>query len=133
MFKLEKIKFYGRVVPGVGEGSRYVEIYRNIIEEILNIKPYPGTLNIDAGRDLSPIFLRLCAYRIPPPKPQYKPVLAYPGFVEGIPGYIIKPQATVHSWNIVEFITTINMRKELGLKDGDIVEVVVYRLVYPKN
>ncbi|WFO76266.1 CTP-dependent riboflavin kinase [Desulfurococcaceae archaeon MEX13E-LK6-19] len=128
--KIEELKFKGKVVSGIGEGRKYVEIYSSVIEDVLGIKPFPGTLNIDVGKDLSPILSKLCAFTIPPPSPKYKPVLAFMGAVEGVNGYFIKPYASIHGGNIIEFITSINMRKTKNLKDGDTVELVIYKFSF---
>ncbi|MCD6488818.1 MAG: CTP-dependent riboflavin kinase [Desulfurococcales archaeon] len=118
------VKLVGRVVPGIGEGRYYVNLYRDNIRQILKIDPYPGTLNIDVGVDVSKILADLSAILIPPPSKEFAMVLAYPARVNNVYGYILKPCISIHGWNILEFITEINMREKYGLKDGD--HVIVY-------
>lgn len=121
------IRLRGRIVSGKGEGRKYVEIYRNGLRRKLGIDPYPGTLNIDVGYDISKLYLSLKPIIIEPPTDNYKPVYAVPAEIDNIKGYVIKPFATVHGWNILEFIAEINVRQKLGLKDGDIVEVFLIK------
>lgn len=121
------IRLRGRIVSGKGEGKKYVEIYRNVLRRKLGIDPYPGTLNIDVGYDVSKLYLSLKPVIIEPPTNNYKPVYAVPAEIGNIKGYVIKPFATVHGWNILEFIAEINVRHKLGLKDGDIVEVFLIK------
>ncbi|RLG79442.1 MAG: riboflavin kinase [Thermoprotei archaeon] len=117
------IKLRGKVVSGRGEGRKYIEIYRNVLKKKLGIDPYPGTLNIDVGYDVSKIYLSLNPIIIEAPTNNYKPVYALPAEVDNIKGYVLKPFVTIHGWNILEFIAEISVRNKLGLKDGDLVEI----------
>jgi riboflavin kinase len=117
----------GRVTSGVGEGAKYVRLYRSVIQRYLGIDPYPGTLNIDFGRDISDLLARLKGRLIPPPEEKYVAVIAYRASVNGKIVYAVRPCITKHGWNILEIIADTNLRREFGLRDGDLVEIIIYR------
>ena len=122
---MQRIRLRGRVVSGLGEGARYVELYRRVFNDHLGIDPYPGTLNIDVGFDASTKIPHDKALVLPPPFPGLGKVLVYPGYLEYVKVFIIKPVVTKHSWRILEVISNIYLRGELDLKDGDEVELVI--------
>ncbi len=124
------VKLRGKVVSGTGEGRRYVLIYMSVFREKLGFEPYPGTLNIDVGFDASKIYLSLNPIVIDPPSNTYKPVYALPARIDDTEGYVIRPFATSHKWNILEFIAPYCIREKLGLRDGDLVEITLYNRVY---
>ncbi len=121
------IRLRGRIVSGIGDGAKYVSIYRDVIRKKLGIEPYPGTLNIDVGANIYRRIAELEPIVIPPPSDNYRLVLAYPARLiyngRGVDGYIVIPCATVHPGNIIEFIAPICLRKSLGLRDNDIVDI----------
>ncbi len=119
------IKLLGKVVSGIGEGAYYVNIYRNVFNEVLGINPYPGTLNIDVGEDIRELWFKLNPLIIKPRRKDLSIVYVLPGFVNNIRGYAIKPLKTIHQWNIIEFISSENIRSKLGISDGDTVEVLL--------
>ena len=121
------VKLKGKVVSGTGEGGKYIEIYKDVLKEKLGLDPYPGTLNIDIGFNASTLYLSLNPLIVEPPNNNYNPVYALPAEINGIEGYVIKPFATIHGWNILEFIAEINVRDKLGLRDGDIIEITLYK------
>ena len=118
----------GTVITGIGEGAYYVREYSEKIEKSLGIKPFLGTLNV---------------------KPLEK-ILNLERFTTGIINgfkrggrtfgsikfapvkllinqkkyncYLIVPKRTHHKED-VEIISEFNLRKKLGLKDGDRVKI----------
>jgi len=122
---MKKIRLRGRVVSGLGEGAKYVLLYREAFIRYLGINPYPGTLNIDVGHDASEALAKAKSIAIPPPSPGYGEVHAYRAFFNGLQVYVIKPVITRHSRNIIEVVSSLNLRRKLGLRDGSLVEVVV--------
>ncbi len=123
------VKIVGRVFSGVGEGRNYVELYKNEIEKTLGIKPYPGTLNIRLEHEYVDIAKRVLAPSphtiIKPPREGLSPVLAWKAYVKHICVYIVKPLKTVWGFDVIELIAEKNLRKFLGLADGDIIEILV--------
>ena len=125
---IEKIRLRGKVVSGLGVGRKYVELYRQMINKYLGIDPFPGTLNIDVGHDVSEVLAKTTSKLIPPPFPGYGAVIAYKGYIKDIEVYVIKPCITSHGWNILEIISEKNLRKQLKLKDGDELEITIVPL-----
>ncbi|OYT40796.1 MAG: riboflavin kinase [Desulfurococcales archaeon ex4484_58] len=123
---MNQLILIGRVVKGLGEGARYVSLYSSVFEKYLGFKPYPGTLNIDVGRDVSKEFSSIPAILIPPPYDGLGYVLAYEGLIDDLKVYVIKPVITRHKWNILEVISEYNLRQYLNLHDGSIVKITIY-------
>jgi len=119
----------GKVFSGIGEGRKYVELYRNEIKKALGIDPYPGTLNIR----LEPAYIKVVRevlnsrpYTIiTPPNPELGPVLVWKGFIKSIQVFIVKPVRTVWDVDVVEVISEDCLRRKLGLMDGDTVSLLV--------
>ncbi len=134
--RLEKVLYQGlilgEVVSGLGEGSYYVQLYKDRIKEYLGFEPFPGTLNVkvlfpktifDALADVRPIlipgFVR--------DGRTFGDVKAYPVRVEGIEGAIVVPSRTVHPPKIAEIIAPVNLRETLRLKDGSRIRIQALR------
>ena len=124
-------KILGEVVSGLGEGAYYIRQYTPLIEEYLNFKPYPGTLNMkiifpktvfDVFHDVEPIIIPGFSKG----GRTFGDVRAYKVRINGIEGAIVIPFRTIHPPEIAEIISPINLREALNLKDGDrlVVEVV---------
>ncbi len=122
----KSVRFKGVVVSGVGRGSYYVRLYRDLFKKCLNIDPYPGTLNIDLGLDASFLWNSFKPYVIKPLRKELSLVYVLPACVNNVRGFIVRSLKTVHGWNIVEVIAEYCLREMLKLKDGDVIEVVVY-------
>ncbi|MEO2152466.1 MAG: DUF120 domain-containing protein [Thermococcus sp.] len=120
----------GEVVSGLGEGAYYVRQYAPLIREYLGFEPYPGTLNV---RVLFPktVFDALCNARpviIPGFTREgrtFGDVKAYRVRIDGVEGAIVIPSRTVHPPKIAEIVAPVNLRKKLGLNDGDRIRIEV--------
>ncbi|AHL22075.1 DUF120 domain-containing protein [Thermococcus nautili] len=120
----------GEVVSGLGEGAYYVRQYAPLIREYLGFEPYPGTLNV---RVLFPktVFDALCNARpviIPGFTKEgrtFGDVKAYRVRIDGVEGAIVVPSRTVHPPKIAEIVAPVNLRKKLGLNDGDRIRIEV--------
>ncbi|MEM0249611.1 MAG: DUF120 domain-containing protein [Desulfurococcaceae archaeon] len=115
----------GKVFSGTGEGAHYVKLYNEQLSRILSSCPYPGTLNVLLDRCFYELVDRSKLVVIPPPKPGLGAAYACPGYLMGIPVLLVKPAVTMYWCEVVEVISHINLRKELKLKDGDVVEIVL--------
>ncbi len=122
---MNRIVLEGVVVSGLGVGAKYVKLYREMFMKYLGIDPYPGTLNIDVGKDVSSLLAEIPAKIIPPPFPGYSLVIAYKGMIDREEVYILKPCITEHDWNILEVISQYNLREKLKLRDGSLIKVVI--------
>ncbi len=123
------ITIRGRVVRGLGEGSKYVELYRDSLRRSLGIDPFPGTLNVVVdGGSLSKLRELLKSKPhvvVEPPSKDYRAVLAWRARVDGYRAYLVKPLASRHSEQVVEFIADVNLRERLKIRDGSEVTIDV--------
>ncbi len=122
----KEIVLEGVVVSGLGVGAKYVRLYRELFIKYLGIDPYPGTLNVDVGRDVSWVLADIPAKIIPPPFPGYSPVIAYRGRIDSEEVYVLKPCITEHGWNILEIISKYKLREKLKLRDGSLIKLVIH-------
>ncbi|MGQ9788462.1 MAG: DUF120 domain-containing protein [Candidatus Hadarchaeaceae archaeon] len=127
-----KITLTGKVVTGMGEGSYYVGHpgYSEQFKRELGFQPYPGTLDIKLDR--VSLELRETLVRLPSKQASgfrtsertFGPVKLFPSKVKGEKVAVVIPTRTHHT-DILEVIAPHNLRKIIGLKDGDQVEVEV--------
>ena len=120
--------FKGKVVAGLGEGQYYISLdgYKNQFGDKLGIEPYPGTLNLQ----LKEPFAHYEAYAInidgfKDAARTFGGGKCYVIRIDGVKGAIIRPDRSSYPLNLVEIIAPVNLRKTLGLKDGDEVEVIL--------
>jgi len=125
----------GTVFTGFGEGAYYVTKsgYSGQFEEKLGFKPYPGTLN-----------LRLSSIEDMRVRKELEllPGILIKGFVNGertygdvkcfrtkindkLDGALLLIHRTHYGQDVVEVIAEENVRKRLGLKDGDLVQLKI--------
>lgn len=121
-----KMKLYGNVQSGLGEGRYYISRKGYIIQfqERLGFIPYLGTLNlrIKPGSELSLRKLRsmdgLHIDGFVTDDRTYGPVKAFTGNINGIRCAVIFPERSVYS-DVLEVISIDYLRDSLSLKDGD--------------
>ena len=126
------IELVGRVVTGIGEGSYYVghEGYREQFKRELGFDPYPGTLDIKLEGDS--LELRELLDRSPrklikgfsTPERTFGEVKCHWAKLRGRRVALVLPFRSPHK-EIIEVIAPKNLRKTLGLKDGDEVKLEV--------
>lgn len=118
----------GIVTSGQGKGAYFMSqpVYKIQFKEKLNFTPFPGTLNIKIGeREIESI------HNVPQEKliniegkENFGDVLVLKAVLnEKIKGAIVFPKRTTHGENILEFITSVNLKKSSGIKDGDKVKL----------
>jgi len=116
----------GRVVSGLGEGSRYVSLYSEMFKKYLGFKPYPGTLNIMVENTTMSTDNIVKKIIIPPPGNGYASVYAYRAYIYGVePVYVVKPMVTKHGSSVVEIVSRYYLRERYCLRDGSIVELLI--------
>ena len=125
----------GTVFTGFGEGAYYVTKsgYSGQFEEKLGFRPFPGTLNLRL-RSIEDIRARK--------ELELLPGIVVKGFVNGertygdvkcfktkindkMDGALLLIHRTHYGQDVVEVIAGESVRKKLGLKDGDIVQLKV--------
>jgi riboflavin kinase len=120
--------FKGKVVAGLGEGQYYISLdgYKNQFVEKLGFEPYPGTLNLQLREPFA--HYEDFAIKIEGFKDAARTFgggKCYIVRIDGVKCAIIRPDRSSYPLNLVEIIAPVNLRKTLGIKDGDEVEVTL--------
>jgi len=129
----EAFVFEGIVFSGLGEGAYYVsqEGYREQVRDKLGFEPYPGTMNIRLRTKLD-LERRTRMESMPGVEIQsfrtedrsFGSAKCYPVFInDEIDGAVVTAERTRYDRSVVELIASVNLRKRLGLRDGDVVRV----------
>ncbi|MFB6242220.1 MAG: DUF120 domain-containing protein [Candidatus Nanosalina sp.] len=122
-------KIEGKVFSGMEEGSYYLSLdpYKQKIEEAVGFKPFEGTLNLR----VDPVELKkLEAQREPEVvksfeygMEEYSRLEIYPVTAEGVEAAYLDIAQTDYGADVMELVASGKLRDELGLEDGDTVEV----------
>lgn len=132
----DELAFHGRVFTGLREGRFYISLkgYSKHFRATLGFVPYPGTLNlrlsapaqVDQRRRLG----SLKGIEVPgfaDGRRSYGPVKCYRAHIDGrYPGAVLAIERTHYDNTVLEVISPVNLRKSLGLKDGDDCAVTAY-------
>jgi riboflavin kinase len=118
----------GKVVTGLGEGQYYISLdgYRRQFNQKLGFDPFPGTLNIKLNEPFVPPeqdAIKIDGFR--DDNRTFGGCKCYKINIKGIRCAIVRPDRTSYSPMLVEIIAPVNLRKSLGITDGDEVEVVL--------
>ena len=133
--KNEEIIFTGRLFQGLGEGAYYIGLdgYKQQFSKVLGFDAFPGTLNLKLE---SPIQMEQKR------ELRSREGLKIAGFANGertyggarcyraevgdkYPAAVLVIDRTHYDDSVMEIISPVNLRKGLGLKNGDEVKVVV--------
>jgi len=122
----------GTVTTGMGEGHYYVNqpFYKEQFEEHLDFKPYEGTLNVRVDpSDLSKLDLLRRSEGIiiegfEKNGRTFGDVKAFPAKIHNINCAVILPQRSHYS-DVIEILCQYHLRRTLGIRDGERVEVIV--------
>ncbi|MEM0448750.1 MAG: DUF120 domain-containing protein [Methanomassiliicoccales archaeon] len=126
----DHILIRGKVVTGMGEGQYYVTLegYSEQFQELLGFKPYEGTLNLrvrqedlhhlDSLRDSQGIRIK----GFERDGRTFGDVICYMAMLQNIECAIVVPTRS-HYEDVIEILCKYHLRRTLGLKDGDEVEV----------
>ncbi len=128
----------GIVVSGVSDGSKYVNIYKEVFVKEIGIEPFPGTLNIVIWpphlQNIKSSMGERSLIVVRPPLEGLANVRCMKAHLSSRKGrsrsereevYIIMPERTVTPGYVVEVIAASNLRDKLNLKDGDMVEIII--------
>jgi riboflavin kinase, archaea type len=128
--------FEGKLFQGLGEGAYYIglEGYRKQFAKLLGFDPYPGTLNVrlddpmqmEQKRQLRS-FEGLKVEGFANGKRTYGGARCYRAMVNGrYPAAVLVIDRTHYDDSVMEIISPVHFREELGLKNGDTVTVAVF-------
>jgi len=137
---LERLKneltFRGTLFTGLNEGGYYISLggYATSLSRGLGFEPYPGTLNlrltseamIEQRRRLD-LMKGIEAPGFSDGKRSYGPVKCFRAKIAGKhPGAVLAIERTHYDSSVLEVISPVNLRRSLGLKDGDECSVTAY-------
>ncbi|MDG6982080.1 MAG: CTP-dependent riboflavin kinase [Nitrososphaerota archaeon] len=132
----DTMQFRGTVFTGLNEGAYYVSTkgYAEGFAGALGFEPFPGTLNLRLTSEAMIGQRRrldlLKGIEIPgfsDGKRSYGGVKCFRAKVAGRhPGAVLAIERTHHDSSVLEVISPVNLRRSLGLKDGDECAVMAY-------
>ena len=124
----DSVSFPGVVATGLGEGAYYVHEYEGRIKKKMGFTPYPGTLNVNLGRNPQEL-LRYTNIEVPGfnrDGRSYGLIRLAPVRLSRkkkfVDCFFILPERTHHRED-AELIHKENLRGKLGISDGDEVTV----------
>ncbi|MEE8515597.1 MAG: DUF120 domain-containing protein [Alphaproteobacteria bacterium] len=116
----------GKLVSGLGEGAGFTrtEWARRQFVELLGIDPYPGTLNLlvedEDDFETWRAIRKQAGLTVAPPDPSWCNGTCYPATIGGaIKGAIVVPEIADYPTDKIEIIAEVELRRALGLADGD--------------
>ena len=120
----------GIITSGQGKGAYFMSqtFYKNQFEEKLNFNPFPGTLNIKINRKEVDDICKIPEDKMENIEGQenFGGVLLIKATLnDKIDGAIVFPKKTTHGENILEFISSKNVKNELGIENGDTVKITI--------
>lgn len=125
---MKVVRLEGKVSSGTGEGSKYIRLawVKKQIEEKLGFTPHVGTLNIRLTSE-SVLQKRLLK------KTRNLEIVPVAGYCRGklfravlndnVKAAVVVPDIPAYPENVLEVISSENLRKKLWLNDGDKIEV----------
>jgi CTP-dependent riboflavin kinase len=128
--ELKKIQFVGKIVSGRGEGRKFLELMwvQRRVSEVLNSTPFPGTLNLrldERSTKQRHMLNSDSAYGICTSN-GYCTGLLFKATIRGIASGVVLPLVEGYPDDELEVVAEVNLRKTLGLRDCDSVEVNVF-------
>lgn len=128
------VELEGKVLRGFGVGAKYVTMppYNILLAELIDEEPYPGTLNIevsvsyeDLARRCTPSSIRSIVVN----GAERGGFYYWFGKLPELPSewvLVIRPHLSRHNPNVIEVISSENLREKLTLSDGTRVRVKIY-------
>ena len=133
---MNELTFRGTVFSGSGEGRYYVSLkgYASGFSRALGFEPFPGTLNLRLTNEAMVEQRRrldlMKGIEIPgfaDGEMAFGPVKCFKAVVAGKkPGGVIAIERTRYDSSVLEVVSPLNLRRSLGLKDGEECSVTAY-------
>ena len=124
----------GKVQTGLGDASRWLELFDAAYSEKLGISVFPGSLNIALDQVFDWFDARYEAHRIWFGREEYegeRDILLLPCELVSLDhreAFLWTPTTAARDrrdpW-VVEVVSDVNLRGHFGLQDGDVVEIRV--------
>ena len=128
--------FQGTVFQGLGEGAYYIALegYRNQFTKLLGFEPFAGTLNVKLDDPLQVeqkrqmrSFEGLRVEGFANGTRTYGGARCYRAVINGrFPGAVLVIDRTHYDDSVLEIISPVNFKDDVGLKSGDPAKVVVF-------
>jgi len=132
----KEMTFEGKVFQGLGEGAYYIglEGYLKQFSKLLGFDPYPGTFNVKLEDPLQMeqkrqmrSFDGLRVEGFANGKRTYGGARCYRAMVNGrYPAAVLVIDRTHYDDSVMEIISPVNFRNDVGLKSGDKVTIAVF-------
>jgi riboflavin kinase, archaea type len=131
-----ELTFRGTLFTGLNEGKYYISLkgYAANFSRALGFEPFPGTLNLRLTSEAMVEQRRrldlMKGIEVPgfsDGRRSYGPVKCFKAMIGGRrPGAVLAIQRTHYDNSVLEVISPVNLRKSLGLKDGDECSVTAF-------
>jgi CTP-dependent riboflavin kinase len=120
----------GIIQSGAGKGAFFTQVDWVVrqCEEMLGYRPFPGTLNVRVDDSDMAVLTHLANgndFELLPDDPAFCSAKVTKVTLNGIAAAVVMPaeDVRIHEEQIVELIAACNIKKVLGLKDGDAVRL----------
>jgi riboflavin kinase len=125
---LKVVRLEGKAISGTGKGSEYIRLawVKEQVEEKLGFTPYVGTLNIRLNDESIPqkrTLEEVPALEIVPAPGYCRGKLFKAVLKDHVEAAVVVPVVPHYPEDVLEIISSENLRKRLQLSDGDKVEV----------
>jgi riboflavin kinase len=126
---LEKINFSGTVFSGGGEGKKFLDLpwVKRQIEKKLSFAPYPGTLNVRLSEESvkhRKLLEKARSIKVRPADGYCNGILIKAS-IANLECAIVVPDIAGYSKDVLEIISSVNLRETLQLEDGSEVTITV--------
>jgi CTP-dependent riboflavin kinase len=127
---LKVVRLEGEVFSGTGEGSKYIRLawVKKQIEEKLGFTPRVGTLNVrlkDESILQKRVLTKRPALEIVPAAGYCRGKLFRAILADDAEAAVVVPDVPDYPENVLEIVSSENLRKKLQLNDGDKIEIRV--------
>lgn len=124
------MRLRGVIQSGKGAGAWFTQLDWVLAQcrDLLGFQPFPGTLNVKVlDEDLPGLtgMLQRRAGELVPPDPAFCSAGVVKVTVNGLAGAVVLPaeEVRVHGADVIEILSGHHLKQELGLTDGDQVEI----------
>jgi riboflavin kinase len=126
---LETLRLKGKIFSGKGEGAAFIGLSwaRKQIEKKLGFSPYPGTLNVRLIRNsikLRRLLMVADGLEISPAS-GYNAGKLFKATLKNLECAVVFPMVSDYPANVIEVVSSLNLREKLHLVDGSLCEVEV--------
>jgi riboflavin kinase, archaea type len=126
---LPEIVLQGKVFSGTGKGKCFIDLpwVRRQIEDILGFAPYSGTLNLRlTGKDLEDkLILQNAEGAMVVPQVGYYPGMLFKAKIGSLECAVVVPLVPNYPNDLLEVISSVYLRSNFNLKDGNDVAITV--------